>query len=178
MLRSKLMHSCLPKENMEGFGFGRMEQGVSLYCRKIFIEADPKKFLCRLVALFKGVVDSSDLPLNISRESMQDSSLVQKLNKLLTKRYLKKQLEEKSNKAPEEYTNFWNKFGIFKKEGVTSDFTHRDQLLKLLRYESSYTKEGETTSLSDYLSRALEGAKKKFTFSLEPTVKHLRTHHI
>ena len=147
-----------PSENMEGFGFGRMEPGVSLYCRKILIEADPKNLLPDWLRFLRGVVDSSDLPLNISRESMQDSSLVQKLNKLLTKRYLK-QLEEKSNKAPEVYTNFWNKFGVFLKEGVTSDFTHRDQLLKLLRYESSYTKEGETTSLSDYLSRALDGQK-------------------
>ena len=147
-----------PSENMEGFGFGRMDPGVSLYCRKILIEADPKNLLPEWLRFLRGVVDSSDLPLNISRESMQDSSLVQKLNKLLTKRYLK-QLEEKSNKEPEAYTDFWNKFGVFLKEGVTSDFTHRDQLLKLLRYESSYTKEGETTSLSDYLSRALEEQK-------------------
>ena len=147
-----------PSENMEGFGFGRMEPGVNLYCRKILIEADPKNLLPDWLRFLRVVVDSSDLPLNISRESMQDSSLVQKLNKLLTKRYLK-QLEEKSNKEPETYTNFWKKFGLFLKEGVTSDFTHRDQLLKLLRYESSYTKEGETTSLSDYLSRALDGQK-------------------
>jgi len=147
-----------PSENMEGFGFGRMEPGVSLYCRKILIEADPKNLLPDWLRFLRGVVDSSDLPLNISRESMQDSTLVQKLNKLLTKRYLK-QLEEKANKEPEAYINFWNKFGIFLKEGVTSDFTHRDQLLKLLRYESSYTKEGETTSLSEYLSRSLDGQK-------------------
>jgi molecular chaperone HtpG len=143
---------------MEGFGFGRMEPGVSLYCRKILIEADPKNLLPDWLRFLRGVVDSSDLPLNISRESMQDSTLVQKLNKLLTKRYLK-QLEEKANKEPEAYINFWNKFGIFLKEGVTSDSTHRDQLLKLLRYESSYTKEGETTSLSEYLSRSLDGQK-------------------
>ena len=147
-----------PSENMEGFGFGRMEPGVNLYCRKILIEAEPKNLLPEWLRFLRGVVDSSDLPLNISRESMQDSSLVQKLNKLLTKRYLK-QLEEKATKQPEEYTSFWNKFGMFLKEGVTSDFTHRDQLLNLLRYESSYTKEGETTSLSDYLSRALEEQK-------------------
>ena len=147
-----------PSENMEGFGFGRMEPGVSLYCRKILIEADPKNLLPDWLRFLRGVVDSSDLPLNISRESMQDSTLVQKLNKLLTKRYLK-QLEEKANKEPEAYINFWNKFGIFLKEGVTSDSTHRDQLLKLLRYESSYTKEGETTSLSEYLSRSLDGQK-------------------
>ena len=147
-----------PSENMEGFGFGRMEAGVSLYCRKVLIDEDPKNLLPEWLRFLRGVVDSSDLPLNISRESMQDSSLVQKLNKLLTKRYLK-QLEEKASKEPEAYNTFWTKFGIFLKEGVTADFTHREALLKLLRYESSYTKDGEQTSLSDYLSRAHEGQK-------------------
>lgn len=147
-----------PSENMEGFGFGRMEAGVSLYCRKVLIDEEPKNLLPDWLRFLRGVVDSSDLPLNISRESMQDSSLVQKLNKLLTKRYLK-QLEEKASKEPEAYNEFWKKFGIFLKEGVTADFTHREALLNLLRYESSYTKDGEQTSLSDYLSRAHEGQK-------------------
>ena len=147
-----------PNENMEGFGFGRMEPGVNLYCRKVLIDAAPKNLLPDWLRFLKGVVDSSDLPLNISRESMQDSSLVQKLNKLLTKRYLK-QLTEKSNKAPDDYKKFWDKFGIFLKEGVTSDYSNRESLLELLRYESTYTKEGELTSLSDYKSRALDGQK-------------------
>ena len=147
-----------PNENMEGFGFGRMEPGVNLYCRKVLIDAAPKNLLPDWLRFLKGVVDSSDLPLNISRESMQDSSLVQKLNKLLTKRYLK-QLAEKSNKAPDDYKKFWDKFGIFLKEGVTSDYSNRESLLELLRYESTYTKEGELTSLSDYKSRALDGQK-------------------
>ena len=147
-----------PNENMEGFGFGRMEAGVSLYCRKILIDEKPKNLLPEWLRFLRGVVDSSDLPLNISRESMQDSGLVQKLNKLLTKRYLK-QLKEKASRSPKKYDEFWNKFGIFIKEGVTSDFTHRESLLNLLRYESSYTKEGELTSLSDYRSRSLDGQK-------------------
>ena len=147
-----------PNENMEGFGFGRMEAGVSLYCRKILIDEKPKNLLPEWLRFLRGVVDSSDLPLNISRESMQDSGLVQKLNKLLTKRYLK-QLKEKASRSPKKYDEFWNKFGIFIKEGVTSDFTHRESLLNLLRYESSYTKEGELTSLSDYRTRSLDGQK-------------------
>ena len=147
-----------PTENMEGFGFGRMEPGVSLYCKKVLIDEEPKNLIPEWLRFLRGVVDSSDLPLNISRESMQDSTLVQKLNKVLTKRYLK-QLEEKANKEPEAYDAFWKRFGIFLKEGVTSDFTHREQLLNLLRFESTYTKEGETTSLSDYLSRAHDNQK-------------------
>jgi len=147
-----------PTENMEGFGFGRMEPGVGLYCRKVLIDSEPKNLLPDWLRFVRGVVDSADLPLNISRESMQDSTLIQKLNKVITKRFLKT-LEEKAKKEPEVYDDFWQNFGLFLKEGVTTDFTHRDQLLRLLRYESSYTEEGKTTSLSDYLSRAPEGQK-------------------
>jgi molecular chaperone HtpG len=147
-----------PTENMEGFGFGRMEPGVGLYCRKVLIDSEPKNLLPDWLRFVRGVVDSADLPLNISRESMQDSSLIQKLNKVITKRFLKT-LEEKAKKEPEVYNDFWSSFGLFLKEGVTTDFTHRDQLLKLLRYESSYTEAGTTTSLADYLSRAPENQK-------------------
>lgn len=153
-----------PTENMEGFGFGRMEPGVALYCRKVLIDSEPKNLLPDWLRFVRGVVDSADLPLNISRESMQDSSLIQKLNKVITKRFLKT-LEEKAKKEPEVYNDFWKSFGIFLKEGVTTDFTHRDQLLKLLRYESSYTEEGSTTSLADYLSRAPEGQKEIYYLS-------------
>jgi molecular chaperone HtpG len=153
-----------PTENMEGFGFGRMEPGVSLYCRKVLIDSQPKNLLPDWLRFVRGVVDSADLPLNISRESMQDSSLIQKLNKVITKRFLKL-LEEKAKKAPEVYNEFWDKFGLFLKEGVTTDHLHRDHLLKLLRYESSYTEEGKTTSLADYLTRAPEGQKEIFYIS-------------
>lgn len=153
-----------PTENMEGFGFGRMEPGVSLYCRKVLIDSEPKNLLPDWLRFVRGVVDSADLPLNISRESMQDSSLIQKLNKVITKRFLKL-LEEKAKKEPEVYNDFWGKFGLFLKEGVTTDHTHRDHLLKLLRYESSYTEDGTTTSLADYLSRAPEGQKEIYYLS-------------
>jgi molecular chaperone HtpG len=153
-----------PTENMEGFGFGRMEPGVALYCRKVLIDNEPKNLLPDWLRFVRGVVDSADLPLNISRESMQDSSLIQKLNKVITKRFLKT-LEEKAKKEPEVYDDFWQSFGLFLKEGVTTDFTHRDQLLKLLRYESSYTEEGSTSSLADYLSRAPEGQKEIYYLS-------------
>ena len=153
-----------PTENMEGFGFGRMEPGVSLYCRKVLIDDKPKNLLPEWLRFIRGVVDSADLPLNISRESMQDSSLIQKLNKVITKRFLKL-LEEKAKKEPEVYDSFWSDFGLFLKEGVTTDFTHRDHLLKLIRFESSYTEEGKTTGLADYLSRAPEGQKEIYYLS-------------
>lgn len=162
-----------PTENMEGFGFGRMEPGVSLYCRKVLIDSDPKNLLPEWLRFVRGVVDSADLPLNISRESMQDSSLIQKLNKVITKRFLKL-LEEKAKKEPETYDDFWSNFGLFLKEGVTTDFTHRDQLLKLLRFESSYTEEGKTTSFADYLTRAPEGQKEIY-YLFGPSRKAIET---
>ena len=147
-----------PKENQERFGFGRMEPSVSLYCKNVLIDGKPEGLLPEWLRFLKGVVDSADLPLNISRESMQDSALVQKLNRVLTKRYLKS-LEEESEKNPDSYATFYKQFGIFLKEGVTSDFTHREQLAKLLRYESSLTEAGKTTTLEEYVKRMPEAQK-------------------
>ena len=140
-----------PATNIEAMGFTRAESEVALYCRKVLIDSEPKGLFPEWLRFLKGVVDSEDLPLNISRETMQDSALIQKLNSVLTKRYLK-QLDEEAKKRPETYETFWNTFGIFLKEGVTSDFTHKEQLTKLLRFESSLTEKGKLTSLADYVS--------------------------
>jgi len=147
-----------PKENQERFGFGRMDPGVSLYCKNVLIDAKPEGLLPEWLRFLKGVVDSADLPLNISRESMQDSALVQKLNRVITKRYLKF-LEEEAEKNADAYADFYKQFGIFLKEGVTADYTHREQLAKLLRYESSLTEKGKTTSLAEYVKRMPEAQK-------------------
>jgi hypothetical protein len=97
-------------------------------------------------------VDSEDLPLNISRETMQDTSLMQKLNKVLTTRFLKF-LDETAEKDPETYEKFYAEYQRFLKEGIVTDFTHKDALGKLVRYESSHTEKGKTTSLADYVKR-------------------------
>jgi molecular chaperone HtpG len=147
-----------PKENIERFGFGRMEPGVSLYCKKVLIDDKPEGLLPEWLRFLRGVVDSADLPLNISRESMQDSALVQKLNKILTSRFLKL-LASEADKNPDAYTEFYDQFGIYLKEGITTDFTHKEKLAKLLRYESSLTEAGKRTSLADYVSRMKEEQK-------------------
>ena len=147
-----------PSSNVEAMGFTRAESEVALYCRKVLIDAEPKGLFPEWLRFLKGVVDSADLPLNISRETMQDSALVQKLNSVLTKRYLR-QLAEEAKKRPENYEKFWETFGIYLKEGVTSDFTHKDPLTKLLRFESSLTEKGKLTSLEDYVSRMKEDQK-------------------
>lgn len=146
----------VPKDNQEKWGMGQMEPGVALYCRKVLIDQQPKGLLPDWLRFLKGVVDSEDLPLNISRESMQDSALVQKLNRLITKRFLK-QLESEAKDSEEAYGEFYAAFGRFLKEGVATDFTHKDQIAKLLRFESSMGDAGTVTGLDDYISRAKEG---------------------
>jgi TNF receptor-associated protein 1 len=142
----------VPKENIEKLGMSRLEASVSLYCRKVLIDSKPKDLLPEWLRFMKGVVDSEDLPLNISRETMQDRALIEKLNKVITKRFLKFLEEEASNRA-DAYNEFYAEFGIFLKEGAALDYTHKDSLTKLLRYESSLTEKGKTTSLADYVSR-------------------------
>ncbi len=153
----------VPKENTEKLGFARLEQSVSLYCRKVLIDAKPKHLLPEWLRFLKGVVDSEDLPLNISRETMQDKALIEKLNKVITKRFLKFLEEEAKNRA-DGYNEFYSEFGIFLKEGAAMDFAHKDQLVKLLRFESSVTEKGKTTSLADYVSRM--GADQKEIYYL------------
>ena len=159
------IHALLfvPKENTEKIGFARSEPAVALYCRKVLIDARPKDLLPEWLRFLKGVVDSEDLPLNISRETMQDRSLIEKLNRVITKRFLKF-LEEEAEKRPEAYADFYREFGIYLKEGAALDFTHKDQLVKLLRFESSLTEKGKTTSLADYVSRL--GADQKEIYYL------------
>ena len=99
----------VPQENTERFGLGRVEPGVSLYCRKVLIDSKPDGLIPDWLRFLKGVVDSDDLPLNISRESMQDTSLIHKLNKAITNRFLK-YLEEKAKKETEKYEEFYNNY--------------------------------------------------------------------
>lgn len=145
----------VPKENFEQFGFGRTEPGVSLYCKKVLIQEKSQVVLPEWLRFLRGVIDSEELPLNISRETMQDSALVSKLNKVVTSRFLKF-LDGQSASEPEKYKEFWEKFNLFIKEGAANDFTHQKDLVKLLRFESSNTKTGELISLADYVGRMKE----------------------
>jgi molecular chaperone HtpG len=153
----------VPKDNSEKFGMSRLEASVSLYCRKVLIDAKPKDILPEWLRFMKGVIDSEDLPLNISRETMQDRSLIEKLNKVVTKRFLKF-LADEAEARPDAYNEFYAEFGIFLKEGAAMDYTHKEQLTKLLRFESSLTDKGKTTSLTDYIGRM--GADQKEIYYL------------
>jgi molecular chaperone HtpG len=145
-----------PKENFENLGFGRMEPGVSLYCQKVLIEQHSKNILPDWLRFLKGVVDSEDLPLNISRQALQDNGLVIKINRVLASRYLK-HLEEEAGSDPDKYQEFWRTFGIFLKEGLTSDYSHREALGRLLRFESSAAEPGRMVGLAEYVARMAAG---------------------
>lgn len=148
----------VPSRNSETLGLGKSESEVNLHCRKVLIQAKAKDLFPEWLRFLKGVVDSEDLPLNISRESMQDSALLRKLNRALTGRFIKF-LAELAEKEPDTYTKVYGAHHRFLKEGAITDFEHREGLSKLLRFESSTTAKGETTSLVDYVKRMRDGQK-------------------
>jgi molecular chaperone HtpG len=148
----------VPEESPERFGLVRAEPAVALYCRKILIDPHPKDLLPEWLRFLKGVVDSEDLPLNISREMPQDRALIAKLGRVLTRRFLKS-LEEEAKDRPDGYKEFYRRFGVYLKEGAALDETYQKDLMKLLRYESSLTARGELTSFADYVSRLKDGQK-------------------
>jgi HSP90 family molecular chaperone len=104
------------------------------------------------------VVDSEDLPLNISRQALQDSALVAKLKRVVTKRFLKF-LDEQAQTDPEQFQEFWSNFGQFFKEGMTTDYEYHAEIAKLLRFESSKSEPGKLISLADYAGRMQEEQK-------------------
>ncbi len=154
----------VPKSNIEKLGFTRLESGVHLYCKKVLIQSEAKGLFPEWLRFLKGIVDSEDLPLNISRETMQDSALMQKLNKVLTGRILK-MLDEESKSNPEQYAHFYQEFGGCIKEGTANDFLHREPLSKLLRFESSLTEKGKTIGFTDYVARMPESQKEIYYLS-------------
>ncbi len=145
-----------PKENFEAMGFGRVEPGVNLYCQRVLIDQHSENILPEWLRFLKGVVDSEDLPLNISRQSLQDNALVMKLRKVITKRFLKF-LAEEAKRDSDHYLDFWNTFGIYIKEGVTSDYEFQKELAQLVRFESSRSEDGKPTSLAEYVERMGDG---------------------
>jgi TNF receptor-associated protein 1 len=149
----------VPKDNPEPWGMGQTEPGVALYCRRVLIDSHPRGLLPDWLRFLRGVIDSDDLPLNISRETMQDSALVQKLGDVITKRFLKF-LDSEAKDDEAKYAEFYGQFSRFIKEGVITDYKHRESLAKLLRFSSSMTEGEGVTSLDAYLTRMKDGQDK------------------
>jgi molecular chaperone HtpG len=152
-----------PAKSFELATMTRDDHHVDLYCKKVLIQARAKSLFPEWLRFLRGVVDSEDLPLNISRETMQDSALLAKLRDVLVKRWLKF-LEEEAKSDSAKYEQFFRQHGHCLKEGVTTDWSNRDTLAKLLRFESSL-ETGKLTSLTDYVSRMPEEQKEIYYLS-------------
>lgn len=148
----------VPKENLEMRGFGQMEPGVRLYSRRVLIQQADEQLLPSWLRFLKGVVDSPEIPLNISRETMQDSLLMKKIGKVITGRFLRF-LGDMARRDEKEYLEFYRRFGVFLKEGLASDSGDREKILKLLRFESSREEPGTLIGLETYLERKKEEQK-------------------
>lgn len=130
------------------------KHGVKLYVRRVFITDDCAELIPPYLRFLRGVIDTEDLPLNISREMLQHNPLLKKIRNGVAKRVIS-ELTKKADKDSEAFAKFWSDFGAVLKEGIYEDDGQRDALLKLARF-SSTTAEG-TTTLADYLSRMKEG---------------------
>ena len=130
------------------------KRGVRLFAKRVFILEDCEDVLPTWLRFVRGVVDSDDLPLNVSRELLQDSAVVRTIRKQVIKKTLDR-LDEMASGAPADYAAFWANFGVVLKEGIAIDGEHRDKLAELSRFAS--TQGEEPTSLADYLKRMPEG---------------------
>ncbi|VEU39640.1 unnamed protein product [Pseudo-nitzschia multistriata] len=141
----------VPSFHSEKYGMERMEPGVSLYSRKVLIEHKSPDILPDWMRFVKGVVDSEDLPLSISREKPQDTALIGKLKKALTRRFLS-QLEKMAKKQPEKYVDeFYREYSHFLKEGICHDYEFQPVLSKLLRFETNKNTTRDLISLDTYV---------------------------
>ncbi|EKT4208059.1 molecular chaperone HtpG [Escherichia coli] len=136
------------------------KHGLKLYVQRVFIMDDAEQFMPNYLRFVRGLIDSSDLPLNVSREILQDSTVTRNLRNALTKRVLQ-MLEKLAKHDAEKYQTFWQQFGLVLKEGPAEDFANQEAIAKLLRFASTYTdSSAQTVSLEDYVSRMKEGQEK------------------
>ncbi|PVU92719.1 hypothetical protein BB561_003643 [Smittium simulii] len=151
----------IPKSNPELLGFERTKPGVSLYSRKVLIMPNSETILPEWLRFVRGVIDSEDLPLNLSRELLQQGTVIQKIKSVITNRIIT-WLRDESRKNPEEYKEFFKSFGLFIKEGVFSDESNKEKVASLLRFESSLKSKDEYTSFDEYISRMNEADENIF----------------
>jgi len=135
-------------------------RGLKLYVRRVFIMDDAEQFLPMYLRFFRGVLDSNDLPLNVSRELLQQDSEVEAMRSALTKRALDL-LARLAKDEPEKYATFWKEFGPVLKEGAGEDPTNREKILPLLRFASTHDESDDPkTTLSDYIARMKSGQER------------------
>jgi molecular chaperone HtpG len=144
----------------------QVKQGVKLHVQRVFILEDTGQLLPKYLRFVRGIIDSTDLPLNVSRELLQTSRAVDHIRSSTVKRVLKL-LTDLAENEPEKYATFWKEFGATLKEGVADDYSHRDDLAGLLRFPSTASE--EDVSLSGYISRMKDGHDKIY-YLLAPSL--------
>ena len=141
-------------------------RGLKLYVQRVFIMDEAEQFLPLYLRFVKGVVDTRDLSLNVSREILQSDKVVESMKSALTKRILD-MLSKMAKNEPENYQKFWDEFGDVMKEGLGEDFSNKEKLAKLLRFASTHGDSTKTVSLEDYVSRMQESQEKIYYISAE-----------
>lgn len=136
------------------------KNGLKLYVQRVFIMDDADQFMPNYLRFVKGLIDSNDLPLNVSREILQDNRVTQSLRSACTKRVLT-MLEKMAKNDADKYQEFWKEFGLVLKEGPAEDMSNKEKVAGLLRFASTHSDSSEqTVSLADYISRMKEGQDK------------------
>lgn len=153
-------------------------RGLKLYVQRVFIMDDAEQFLPLYLRFVKGIVDTKDLSLNVSREILQSDKAVDNMKTALTKRVLD-MLTKMAKNEPEQYQAFWNEFGQVIKEGLAEDYANKDKIAKLVRFASTNNSDGKQThSLDDYIARMQESQEKIFYISAETYAAGISSPHM
>ena len=154
------------------------KHGLKLYVQRVFIMDDAEQFMPNYLRFMRGLIDSNDLPLNVSREILQDNKTTAALRKALTKRSLQ-MLEKLAKEDAEKYQQFWKEFGLVLKEGPAEDFGNKEAIAKLLRFASTHNDSSEqTVSLEDYVARMKEGQKAIYYITADSYVAAKNSPHL
>ncbi|WP_233141081.1 molecular chaperone HtpG [Aggregatibacter actinomycetemcomitans] len=154
------------------------KHGLKLYVQRVFIMDDAEQFMPNYLRFMRGLIDSNDLPLNVSREILQDNKVTAALRKALTKRSLQ-MLEKLAKDDAEKYQQFWKEFGLVLKEGPAEDFANKEAIAKLLRFASTHNDSSEqNVSLEDYVSRMKEGQKAIYYITADSYVAARNSPHL
>ena len=154
------------------------KHGLKLYVQRVFIMDDAEQFMPNYLRFMRGLIDSNDLPLNVSREILQDNKTTAALRKALTKRSLQ-MLEKLAKEDADKYQQFWKEFGLVLKEGPAEDFGNKEAIAKLLRFASTHNDSSEqTVSLEDYVARMKEGQKAIYYITADSYVTAKNSPHL
>ncbi len=154
------------------------KHGLKLYVQRVFIMDDAEQFMPNYLRFMRGLIDSNDLPLNVSREILQDNKVTAALRKALTKRSLQ-MLEKLAQDDKEKYQQFWKEFGLVLKEGPAEDFANKESIAKLLRFASTHNDSNEqNVSLQDYAVRMREGQKTIYYLTADSYVAAKNSPHL